>query len=184
MSGGQEPSSRYETRWFGRTRRRIRRTHPPEPGDERSRSGLEALTEDILPALIARLRASRLGELEVRSGDWRIRLRRDPRSAPRVAVRAATAGATEAQPESIGSVARSTAVGYFTPTEALVVGGSVQAGDLLGVIDMLGIPQEVSAPHDGIVANVLVEEGQAVEYGQALAEIDPLELATHGEDLA
>ena len=58
----------------------------------------------------------------------------------------------------------------------LAVGASVQAGDLLGTIDVLGISQEVSAPSDGIVARVLAEDGQAVEYGQALAEIDPLEV--------
>ena len=81
-----------------------------------------------------------------------------------------------AAPASPGSVARSSAVGYFTPAPDLVVGRSVQAGDLLGSIDVLGIAQEVTAPEEGIVAAVLAEEGQAVEYGQVLAEIDPLEL--------
>ncbi len=70
----------------------------------------------------------------------------------------------------------SPAVGYFTPVPQLAVGQSVQAGDLLGSIDVLGVVQEVNAPSGGIVARVLAEEGQAVEYGQALAEIDPLEV--------
>jgi len=157
-------------------------TNGDDPG-----SGLEALTEDVLPALIARLRASRLGELEVRTGDWRIRLRRDPKAAPRATVRATSVTGGEAPPELNGSVARSTAVGYFTPSRDLVVGASVQAGDALGVIDVLGIAQEVNAPEGGIIANVLAEDGQAVEYGQALAEIDPMELeltAEGGEDMA
>ena len=43
--------------------------------------GLDDLTDEVLPALIARLRASRLGELEVRTADWRVRLRRDGKAA-------------------------------------------------------------------------------------------------------
>ncbi len=75
-----------------------------------------------------------------------------------------------------GGIARSPAVGYFTPAAGLAMGQSVSAGDLLGNIDVLGISQEVIAPSSGIVSRVLAEDGQAVEYGQALAEIDPLEL--------
>ena len=44
---------------------------------------LDALTDEILPALVARLRASRLAELEVRDSGWRVRLRRDLRTARR-----------------------------------------------------------------------------------------------------
>lgn len=159
---------------------------PASSGDE-AMGGLEDLTDDVLPALIARLRASRLGEVEVRTADWRIRLRRDSQASPRSGSPARAAVAGEAPPELNGSVARSTAVGYFTPSRNLVVGQAVQAGDALGVIDVLGVAQEVLAPDDGIIADVLAEDGQAVEYGQALAEIDPLELeqALHdAEDLA
>jgi pyruvate/2-oxoglutarate dehydrogenase complex dihydrolipoamide acyltransferase (E2) component len=37
---------------------------------------------------------------------------------------------------------------------------------------MLGIPQEVVAPADGIVGASLVEAGQTVEYGQDLVIIE------------
>jgi biotin carboxyl carrier protein len=148
---------------------------PPATDADESGPGLEAVTEEVLPALIARLRSSRLGELEVRTGDWRVRLRRDPGAGSRAP--ATTAPSThEAEPEAAnGSVARSTAVGYFVPARDLVVGASVQAGDLLGTIDVLGVSQEVTAPSDGVIASVLADDGQAVEYGQALAEIDALE---------
>jgi biotin carboxyl carrier protein len=145
----------------------------PEPAD-----GIEALTEEVLPALIARLRASRLGELEVRSDGWRIRLRRDTSVLLRPA---ATSDDGQEPGELAGSMAVSPAVGYFTPASVLVVGASVQAGDLLGTIDVLGIVQEVNAPVEGLISRVLVEDGQAVEYGQALAEVDPLETAVDEE---
>lgn len=135
---------------------------------------LDALTDEILPALIARLRASRLAEIEVRDSGWRVRLRRDLRTARRPS--RGHSGDTHG-PESDdqeASQTRSPAVGYFSPAPGLVVGHAVTAGDTLGSVDVLGIAQEVTAPVGGIISAVLAEIGQAVEYGQVLAEIDPL----------
>ena len=39
-------------------------------------AGIARLAEDLLPALIAKLSTTQLGELEVREGDWQVRLRR------------------------------------------------------------------------------------------------------------
>jgi acetyl-CoA carboxylase biotin carboxyl carrier protein len=136
---------------------------------------VDALAEDILPALIARLRASGLAELEVRHAGWRVRLRRDLRSQRRAARPApAESSDGEAQEDAERAMARSPAVGYFSPGPALRVGSSVQTGDALGDIDVLGIAVEVTAPVSGLVSAVLVEAGQAVEYGQALAWIEAL----------
>jgi acetyl-CoA carboxylase biotin carboxyl carrier protein len=149
----------------------------PAGAKESPGHALDEVTDEVLPALIARLRASRLGELEVRTADWRVRLRRDgSQRVSRPAAGGAASAAGEDATQLVGSIARSPAVGYFTPAPDLAVGQSVQAGDLLGSIDVLGISQEVIAPSDGIVSGILVEDGQAVEYGQALADIDPLEL--------
>ncbi len=151
--------------------------------DERT-TGLYDLADDVLPALIARLRSSRLGELEVRTDAWRVRLRREGVPVTRTAASGPAVGllVVAEDVESMGSVARSPAVGYFTPTPELAVGQPVQAGDLLGSIDVLGIGQEVSSPSDGIVSRLLVEDGQAVEYGQVLAEIDPIEADLEAAD--
>jgi biotin carboxyl carrier protein len=135
---------------------------------------LDALTDEILPALVARLRASRLAEVEVRDSGWRVRLCRELRTARRPS--RSHAGDTHGpQDDDQGaSQTRSPAVGYFSPAPALVVGHAVTAGDTLGSVDVLGIAQEVTAPIGGIVSAVLAEIGQAVEYGQVLVEIDPL----------
>jgi acetyl-CoA carboxylase biotin carboxyl carrier protein len=71
------------------------------------------------------------------------------------------------------TIATSPAVGVYQPRPDARPGTRVQAGDRLGVVDMLGVPQEVVAPIDGIVGISLVEPGQAVEYGQELVVIDP-----------
>ena len=135
---------------------------------------LDALTDEILPALVARLRASRLAELEVRDSGWRMRLRRDLRTSRRPS-RSHAADPQGPQSDDQGaSQTRSPAVGYFSPAPGLVVGQAVTTGDTLGSIDVLGIAQEVTASVGGIVSAILAEMGQAVEYGQALVEIDPL----------
>jgi biotin carboxyl carrier protein len=54
-------------------------TPPPErTGAERAadHAAIDRLTDELLPALIAKLGATGLGELEVRESGWRVRLRR------------------------------------------------------------------------------------------------------------
>jgi biotin carboxyl carrier protein len=69
-------------------------------------------------------------------------------------------------------VATSPAVGIFRPRQEAKGGTRVRAGDPLGVVDVLGIPQEVVAPADGVVGASLVDAGESVEYGQELVVIE------------
>ncbi|HSM33094.1 MAG TPA: hypothetical protein VK987_03305, partial [Anaerolineae bacterium] len=87
----------------------------PPGANESPGHALDELTDEVLPALIARLRASRLGELEVRTADWRVRLRRD--GSPRMSRPAGTGVAGVAGEDAdplVGGIARSPALGYFT----------------------------------------------------------------------
>jgi biotin carboxyl carrier protein len=70
-------------------------------------------------------------------------------------------------------VATSPAVGVFQPGADLRTGARVRAGDRLAAVDLLGVPQEVLAPDDGIVLETLVAAGEGVEYGQELVVIEP-----------
>lgn len=158
-------------------------------------AAIDRLTAELLPALIAKLGATGLGELEVREGPWRVRLRRpggstvarDRRSSDRSADRAGERAGERHQAPSRGhhhaeshsvvrsdsrSVATSPAVGIFQPRKDLTAGSRVRAGDRLGAVDMLGVAQEVVAPIDGVVGTSLVEAGDAVEYGQDLITIE------------
>ena len=51
-------------------------------------AGIGHLVDDLLPALIAKLSTTHLGEIEVREGDWRIRLRRPTAGDPKEGRRA------------------------------------------------------------------------------------------------
>jgi biotin carboxyl carrier protein len=63
-------------------------------------------------------------------------------------------------------------VGIFQPGSRAASGTRVRAGDSLGAVNVLGVPQDVLAPVDGIVGSTLVESGVAVEYGQELIRIE------------
>lgn len=180
---------------------------PHRPGDrtaaqrEADHAGLAHLSETLVPALVAKLNASGLGELEVREGDWRVRLRRPSGAAPArrtdrarggshgptagpvsTAVPAGDQAATQpaveapAGPERV--TATSPAVGVFRAVSA--VGAQVRAGDRIAIVDLLGIPQDVVAPIDGIVAEIFAQAGDAVEYGEEvmLVEAEPEEPLT------
>lgn len=151
------------------------------------RAELARLADEVLPVLVARLGASELGELEVRSGTWRVRLRRADPAAPVGGAHAEPVSLSrnpssgETQPghlpaadRSSASVARAPAVGYFSPRPDLAVGLPVRAGDDLGHVEVLGLRQMVHAPVDGIVGRLLAEDGQAVEFGQDLVRVDEL----------
>jgi acetyl-CoA carboxylase biotin carboxyl carrier protein len=154
-------------------------------------AGLARLSETLLPALVAKLNGSDLGELEVHEGDWKIRLRRPATAAPghrrpdrvrpsslaperrdgavHVPPATAPAGAKGAA-DGERAVVTSPAVGIFRAVAK--VGSAVRLGDRIAVVDLLGIPQEVVAPIDGVLSDVLVEAGEAVEYGEEVAVVE------------
>jgi biotin carboxyl carrier protein len=179
-----------------------RRSERPDAERAADHASIDRLTMELLPALIARLGATGLGELEVREGPWRVRLRRPAdgttasstpatrerrpgerasgeRGGERTADRATRAipGRTDTR-----NVATSPAVGIFQPRAEISAGSRVRAGDRLGAVDMLGVAQEVVAPVDGIVGASLVAAGDAVEYGQNLVVIEfgPVTASTNG----
>ncbi len=57
-------------------RQRERSDERPDAARVADHAGISRLTNDLLPALIAKLATTQLGELEVREGEWHVRLRR------------------------------------------------------------------------------------------------------------
>ncbi len=89
-------------------------TEPVKPGADPERSpaersadhaAIDRLSGELLPALIAKLGATGLGELEVREGGWRVRLRRP--GVAQAGVPAAAAGARDRRPGDRERAARS-----------------------------------------------------------------------------
>jgi biotin carboxyl carrier protein len=162
----------------------------------RDHAAIRRIADELLPALMARLEASPLRELEVSQDGWRLRLRKpfdrvasagDPPDPTPAATRgtkghgsgdgtpAKSLGRPERAPERNEPARRaitSPAVGTFHPRAGSGLGRTVRAGDVVGHVEVLGVPQEVLAPFDGTLGRVLVEPGQVVEYGEQLMRIE------------
>lgn len=54
----------------------------------------------------------------------------------------------------------------------VAIGDHVKEGQLVATIESLNVLNEVESPTDGHVIEILVQEGQPVEYGQVLMIID------------
>jgi biotin carboxyl carrier protein len=177
------------------------------PGDrsvaqrQADHAGLARLSESLVPGLVGKLNAGGLGELEVREGDWHIRLRRGtavPRRHDRPRHAATTAAPAAAPPATAAATSAPAPVHPALSTDAdpadagtaeprqeaavapavgifkpgSAVGAHVRAGDRVAVVDMLGIPQDVVAPIDGTVVEFYPQAGDGVEYGEELVLIE------------
>ncbi len=62
-----------------------------------------------------------------------------------------------------------------SPEEAPLVeeGDTVQAGDLIGLIEVMKTYHEITAPSAGVITSILAEDGHYVEYGQPVAMLRP-----------
>lgn len=104
-----------------------KRERPKATDPTADHAGIARLTEELLPALIAKLATTQLGELEVREGDWHVRLRRPYGSGPGEGRRAGDK-ASRAQPGHEGHGHSRAAVEGHRPGRAsggaLLPGGS------------------------------------------------------------
>lgn len=166
---------------------------PVRGGAREDYVAIRRIADQLLPALVARLEASPLGELEVSQDGWRVRLRKpvDPvgrthDERPLTITAAPRGKTTEGTTKSGGArrerspeqrdpprrVVTSPAVGTFHPQAGASLGKPVRGGDVVGRVEVLGVPQEVLAPFDGILGRLLVKPGQVVEYGEQLMRIE------------
>jgi acetyl-CoA carboxylase biotin carboxyl carrier protein len=145
---------------------------------------IDAATASLVPQLTERLARHGLGEIEVKSGDLRVRVvapgsaTGDAAALPAMQT-ARPAGQTRPSVSKAPTPTTATAlgvtspaVGYFAYIDALGPGLSVEKGDALGYVDVLGVRHDVRAPRSGVVRNLVTEAGEAVEYGQLLIELE------------
>ena len=102
-----------------------------------------------------------------------------PAAAPAAAPVSAPAGAeapaeVSAEGELKGNVVKSPLVGtfYAAPAEDadpfVKVGDSVKEGHVLAIVEAMKLMNEIESDFTGTVTEILVENGQAVEFGQPL----------------
>ena len=140
----------------------------------------------MLDRVLGLMREHELAELEVESEDLSIRARKagavgasGEAAAPRGAAAEAAPGLAAVGREPVATVVEAPVVGTFyragAPDAApfVEVGDRVEPGDVLCVIEAMKLMNDIKAEFAGEVAEILAENGQAVEYGQALFSIAP-----------
>jgi len=86
-----------------------------------------------------------------------------------------TTRATE--PETTGHVVTAPMIGTYyaspSPGEApfVQIGDEVEVGQVIGIIEAMKIMNEIISDRSGVVAEVMVENAQAVEYGSPLIRL-------------
>lgn len=147
---------------------------------DRALDQIERAAAELVPQLSERLITHRLGEIEVRRGDLRVRVVASPLQGGSAAPSAAATPAARVSPPAGSSpppdethAVSSPAVGYFLFSDGLGPGLAIEKGDALGYVDVLGVRHDVRAPRSGTVRNLVAESGEAVEYGQVVIEIEP-----------
>ena len=138
-----------------------------------------------LKTLIDLVSESNISELEITEAEGKVRIVKAgmvqmamPLTTAPQALAAAPAQAAApipvAEPEPIGQVVKSPMVGTFYRASSpgakpmVEVGQTVKAGEGICIIEAMKIMNEIESDHSGTITKVLVENGQAVEFGQPL----------------
>ncbi len=137
-------------------------------------ASLIALVEDVL----AQLDGSLVTECELRTGDYRILVRRSPIAA---AVHYDPPGETaDAVPESWRAIcAPLTGIFYLTETPQsppfVTLGAVVSERQVVGLIESMKMFNPVESDLTGTLRSIVVTGQQMVERGQVLMYLEPLE---------
>ncbi|WP_409018420.1 acetyl-CoA carboxylase biotin carboxyl carrier protein [Brevundimonas vesicularis] len=153
-----------------------------------------AIDADLVRALANILNETELTEIEVEKDDLKIKVKREvtvaaapvqyaaapaPVAAPAAAPAAASAPAAAAAPAArSGEEVKSPMVGtaYLQPAPGsdpfVSVGAKVKKGQTLLIVEAMKTMNPITAPRDGVVAEILVGDAQPVEFGEALVVLE------------
>ena len=157
------------------------------------------MSNDEIRELVQLVIESGIAEIEVQSGENRVRIRRTVGSRHEVTipasmmsppptpmpvetvVQAGPAAAASPAPAPTGNetIVKSPIVGtyYDAPKPGdppfVKVGDAVEPGQVLCIIESMKLMNEIESEIAGVVASKLVENGRPVEYGEALFAIRP-----------
>ncbi len=139
-----------------------------------------------LKTLIDLVAESGIAELEITEGEGKVRIVKFSQVQPVVPVAApeatvavapaapAAAPAASAEPVITGHIVKAPMVGTFyrapnpNAPAFVEVGASVKEGDALCIIEAMKLLNEIEADKTGVIKEILVENGEPVEFGQPL----------------
>lgn len=148
-----------------------------------------------LKKLIELVEASGIAELEITEGEEKVRISKSgsviqsyataplalqPVAVPATSTQETEAAAAAAAKETLpdNHVVKSPMVGTFYRSSApganvfVEVGQTVKVGDTLCIIEAMKLLNEIESDKSGVIKAILVENGQPVEYGEPLFEVE------------
>ncbi len=150
-------------------------------GSELSEEGADRVRE-----ILGMVESSEATEVTIEEGDLKVTVRKSAPAGRGMRGGAGSDGRRRARrppPTSAANgyhVVRSPMVGTFyrasSPSSPpfVEIGASVTAGQTLCILEAMKLMNELAADVDGIVREIEVEDGQPVQYGQALFHIEPV----------
>ncbi len=161
-----------------------------ESGAEGESPAEESFDVRLVRDLADVLTETGLTEIEVERGDLRIRVAKTlVAAAPPAAIPATVIASTPTEtsapaaagppPRTVGDAVKSPMVGtvYLQSQPGappfVRVGDRVNQGQTLLLVEAMKTMNPISAPRDGVVLELLVADGQPVEYGEPLAVLGP-----------
>ena len=139
--------------------------------------------------LMELLEESGMSEIEIKEGEESVKISRygnspapshsfvqqqAPTSLPPVVVAPVIAD----EPSTVGQSLTSPMVGTYysapSPTAKpfVTIGQHVKQGDTIGIVEAMKIMNQIEAEKSGIVLQILVKDGEAVEFGQPLIIVE------------
>ena len=148
---------------------------------------------ETVEALAKQVNDAQLDGIEVETDDFRIKLTKNHRPhhppmpmpiAPPVPVMSTpimaqpTASAEAAAPAASGKFIKSPIIGTFYAAAApgkppfVSAGDKVTKGDVVCIVESMKLMNEITSEFDGVVKEVLVSDGEAVEFDQPLIRVE------------
>lgn len=138
--------------------------------------------------LIELLEESNIAEIEIQEGEESVRISRNmatapvqyapaPVAAPAPAAPVVATSAPAAPAAPTGHIVTSPMVGTFYRSPApgskvfVEVGQQIKKGDTICIVEAMKMMNQIEADKDGTIGEILVEDGQAVEFDQPLVTI-------------
>lgn len=145
---------------------------------------------EVVEKLAKLVSANELSEITIEDGDKKITVKGKkcpppamtmpfiPSAPTAQAAPAQTAEKAEEAPVISGNIVKSPIVGTFYAAPSpdkppfVKVGSSVKKGNVIMIIESMKLMNEVKSEFDGVVKEILVSDGQAVEYDQPIMIIE------------
>jgi len=150
-----------------------------------------AIDQDLIRALAKLLEETGLSEIEIEQDSLRVRVARHTHGTSALAIEHTVPASPQIAPAPVGmsvssptdpakhpGVVTSPMVGtvYFAPNPGarafVELGSTVAPGDTLLIIEAMKTMNQIPAPHAGTIKQILVEDGQPVEFGEPLMVIE------------